>query len=326
MKDKILRELYEKKGEYVSGEELSEKYQVSRTAIWKHMNALKKEGYVIETTHKKGYKLIESSGKLIPEALKKDLNTVEIGNKIIYFDTIDSTNNYSKRIAKDAAHGTVIISEEQLGGRGRLGRNWISPKGEGIWMSIILKPNIPPTEGMKMTQIAAAAVCNAIRGVTGLEAFIKWPNDLVVNGKKVCGILTEMAGELTRIDYLIVGIGINANNEGFLEEFQHIATSLAKEKGEKVDRKTLILRLLKEFEGLYEDYINQGTLEKTLAIIRNYSAVLGRTILVIRGEQRLKATVLRIDEEGLLEVKYEDGKRELLMSGEVSVRGEEGYI
>lgn len=326
MKDKILRELYEKKGEYVSGEELSERYKVSRTAIWKHINNLKKAGYVIETTHKKGYKLIESSGKLIPEAIKKDLRTVEIGKKIIYFDTIDSTNNYSKRIAKEAAHGTVIISEEQSGGRGRLGRNWASPKGEGIWMSVILKPEIPPTEGMKMTQIAAAAVCNAIRSITGLEVFIKWPNDLVVNGKKVCGILTEMAGELTRIEYLIVGIGINANNEAFPEEFQHIATSLAQEKGEKIDRKALILHLLKEFEELYRDYIQKGTLEKTIGVIRNYSAVLGKSIIIIKGEERLKAMVLAINEDGLLEVKYENGKKELLISGEVSIRGEKGYI
>ncbi|SET81103.1 BirA family transcriptional regulator, biotin operon repressor / biotin-[acetyl-CoA-carboxylase] ligase [Natronincola peptidivorans] len=326
MKEKVLKELYEKRGEYVSGEDLKEKFKVSRTAIWKHMNSLKKEGYMIETTQKKGYKLIESDGKLIPEALKNDLSTKEIGSRIIYFDTIDSTNNYSKRIAKDTPHGTIIISEEQSGGRGRLGRNWISPKGEGIWMSILLKPEIPPTEGMKMTQIAAAAACQAIRDVTALEAYIKWPNDIVVHGKKVCGILTEMAGELNQIDYLIVGIGINANNLSFPKEFKDVATSLAIEKGEKVDRKTLILDLLSKFEALYCHYIMEGKLDETLSIIRNYSAVLGKSVRIIKGNQECYAIVEEINDEGCLKVRYEDGEEELLISGEVSIRGKEGYI
>ncbi|SDK87934.1 biotin--[acetyl-CoA-carboxylase] ligase [Natronincola ferrireducens] len=326
MKEKILKELYDRKGEYVSGEELSGKYGVSRTAIWKHMNNLKKEGYRIETTHKKGYKLIETTDRLIGQSIKVALKTRYIGNKIIDFDTIDSTNSYAKEIAKEVLHGTVIISEEQTGGRGRMGRSWTSPKSEGIWMSIILKPDIPPMEGMKMTQIAAASTCWAIRTVTGLEAYIKWPNDIVIDGKKVCGILTEMAGELNKIDYLIVGIGVNVNIEKFPVEFRDIATSLVIEKGEKVDRRTIVIELLQQFEKLYMDYINCGTLEKSLAIIRNYSAVLGKSIRILKGNQELRAEVIAINEEGLLRVRLEDGKEELLISGEVSIRGSEGYI
>ncbi|AOY75156.1 biotin--[acetyl-CoA-carboxylase] ligase [Clostridium formicaceticum] len=326
MKEKILKELYVRQGEYISGEELSEKFQVSRTAIWKHMNKLKKEGYTIETTHKKGYRLIETSDKIIIDALKLQLRTKEIGQEILLFDSVDSTNNYSKKIAKDAIHGTVVIGEEQTGGRGRLGRNWSSPKGEGIWMSIILKPSIPPTEGMKMTQIAAASVCKAIREAAGVEGYIKWPNDIVVGGKKVCGILTEMAGELNKIDYLIVGIGINVNNQSFPEEFKDIATSLTIEKGKKIDRKTLIACILKEFETLYQHYIDRRTLDETLEIIRLYSAVLGKTVRIIKGEQELKGRVLEINDEGLLKVQLEDGKEELLVSGEVSIRSEKGYI
>lgn len=326
VKEKILAELYHKKDQYISGEELSDKYQVSRTAIWKHINSLKKEGYVIETAHKKGYRLVISSDKLIPQALESNLNTEKIGKKIIYFDTIDSTNTYSKGIARDVSHGTVIISEEQSKGRGRLGRDWSSPKGEGIWMSIILKPDIPPAEGMKMTQVAAAAVCKAIRNYTKLDALIKWPNDIILHGKKVCGILTEMAGELNKIEYLIIGIGINANVKEFPEALQDRATSLAIEKGMEINRQALIIEVLQTFEELYQDYIKQGNLQRTLTIVRNYSALLGKEIIVIKGSQKLKANVCGINDEGLLEVVYEDGKKELLLSGEVSIRGGNGYI
>ncbi|MCC5912110.1 MAG: biotin--[acetyl-CoA-carboxylase] ligase [Clostridiaceae bacterium] len=326
MKKKILKELYENAGEYISGEELSERFQVSRTAIWKHMNALKKEGYAIETAHKKGYKLVDVKDQLLPEGLRRDLTTKEIASKLIYFETIDSTNNYSKTIAREAQHGTVVISEEQTLGRGRLGRSWSSPKGEGVWMSIILKPEILPSEGAKMTQIAAAAVCKALRDTTGLEAYVKWPNDIVINGKKVCGILTEMTGELNEIYYLIVGIGINANIEKFPEEFQAIATSLSIEVGEKIDRRPLAVCVLNNFEELYNHYIEEQSLIKTLDIIKKYSAVIGKSIKIIGKNKERKAVALDINEEGLLKVRLEDGHEELVLSGEVSIRSEKGYI
>jgi len=320
LRRKILKVLYEENGEYISGEKLSEKFQVSRTAIWKHMNALKEEGYKIESTHKKGYRLIKTSNKLIPEVLEGDLDTKEIGKKIIYFPTLGSTNNYSKKIAREVPHGTVVISEEQTNGRGRLGRHWFSPKGEGIWMTIILKPDISPTEGMKMTQIAAAAVVGAINRVTGLKVLIKWPNDVVLDGKKVCGILTEMAGELNKMDYLIVGIGINANSQSFSQDLQSVATSLAVHKGKNIDRQSLIIDILEEFEKLYLAYIKEGNLHKTLKIVRDYSAILGRNIYVLKGKERLKAQVLEINDEGILVVRYEDGTIAPILSGEVSIR------
>lgn len=326
LRRRILKLLYEENGKYISGEELSQRFQVSRTAIWKHINALKEEGYGIESTHKKGYRLMETSDKLIPEVLERNLDTNEIGKKIIYFHTIGSTNIYAKEIAREVPHGTVIISEEQTSGRGRLGRDWISPKGEGIWMTIILKPDIPPTEGMKMTQIAAAAVVRAIKKMTHLEVLIKWPNDVVFEGKKVCGILTEMAGELNKMDYLIVGIGINANNQSFPQELQAMATSLALHMGKAIDRQNLIIHILEEFEKLYLDYIREGNLQKTLEIVRDYSAILGRSIYVIKGKEKFKAKVLEINDVGLLKIRHEDGREELLFSGEVSIRGEKGYI
>jgi BirA family transcriptional regulator, biotin operon repressor / biotin---[acetyl-CoA-carboxylase] ligase len=326
LKERILRELYTHKGEYVSGEGLSIKLNVSRTAIWKHINALKNEGYIIQTTQKKGYRLLKSTEKLTPEELKINLTTKELGKKIIYFESIDSTNAYGKKIALSAEHGTLIISEEQQEGRGRMGKNWFSPEGEGIWMSLILKPPILLSEGTKLTQIAAAAACMAIRNVTGLEAYIKWPNDIVVHGKKVCGILTEMAGELNRVNYLIVGIGINVNTKNFPQELIDKATSLAIEKGEPVDRKTLAINLLSLFEEYYLLFIEKDTLEKTMEICRSYSTVLGKPITIIHGEDIIKAHALEINEEGFLKVKLEDGRQQLFSSGEVSVRGDGTYI
>ncbi|MBU5676277.1 biotin--[acetyl-CoA-carboxylase] ligase [Alkaliphilus sp. MSJ-5] len=326
MRSKILEELYINKGNYISGEVLRTKLGVSRTAIWKHINALKEEGYNIETIPRKGYMLLEMKDKLLPKEIEALISNNAIGQQIVYFDSIDSTNSYAKKEANKLKDGTVILSEEQLLGRGRRGRNWSSPKGTGIWMSLVLKPNIPPTEGVKMTQIAAAAVCKSIRELTGLNALIKWPNDIVINGKKICGILTEMAGELNEVNYIIVGIGINVNTDGFSCELKEKATSLFIEGGKKIDRRELVVNILKNFEALYNIYIKDLNLDETLVIVKNYSAILGKEIKIIQGNLEKKARAIDINNEGLLLVQMDDGSKELISSGEVSIRGENGYI
>jgi len=326
MRSKILGELYDNKGAYVSGEVLRTKLGVSRTAIWKHINALKEEGYNIQTIPRKGYMLLEMEDKLLSKEIEVLLSNNNIGQKIIYFDSIGSTNSYAKQEADNLMDGSVVLCEEQLEGRGRRGRGWSSPKGTGIWMSIVLKPNIPPTEGVKMTQIAAAAVCKSIRELTGLNALIKWPNDIVINGKKICGILTEMAGELNEIRYIIVGIGINVNTNDFPHELKDMATSLLIEGHKKIDRKELVVNILKNFEVLYNTYIEDLIFDETLNIVRSYSAVLGKQIRIIQGNIEKRAKAIDIDTEGLLLVEMEDGSRQLISSGEVSIRGESGYI
>ncbi|QUH19827.1 biotin--[acetyl-CoA-carboxylase] ligase [Alkaliphilus sp. B6464] len=326
MRSKILEELYINKGNYISGEVLRTKLGVSRTAIWKHINALKEEGYNIETIPRKGYMLLEMKDKLLPKEIEALISNNTMGQQIVYFDSIDSTNSYAKKEANKLKDGTVILSEEQLLGRGRRGRSWSSPKGTGIWMSLVLKPNIPPTEGVKMTQIAAAAVCKAIRELTGLNALIKWPNDIVINGKKICGILTEMAGELNEVNYIIVGIGINVNTDGFECELKEKATSLFIEGGKKIDRRELVVNILKNFEVLYNIYIKDLDLDETLVIVKNYSAILGKEIKIIQGNLEKKARAIDINDEGLLLVQMDDGSKELISSGEVSIRGENGYI
>lgn len=326
MRNKILEELYINKGNYISGEVLRTKLGVSRTAIWKHINALKSEGYNIETIPRKGYMLLEMEDKLLPKEIEVLISNNTIGKEIVYFDSIDSTNSYAKKEANKLKDGTVILSEEQLLGRGRRGRNWTSPKGTGIWMSLVLKPNIPPTEGVKMTQIAAAAVCKSIRELTGLNALIKWPNDIVINGKKICGILTEMAGELNEVNYIVVGIGINVNTDGFSSELKKKATSLFIEGGRKIDRRELVVNILKNFEALYNIYIKDLDLNETLAIVKNYSAILGKEIKIIQGNLEKKARAIDINDEGLLLVQMDDGSEQLISSGEVSIRGKNGYI
>lgn len=326
LKEKVIKALYDKKGEYISGEELAAALGVSRTAVWKHINQIKLEGYSVESS-KKGYRIAAGLEKLLPMEIKSKLGQKKIGDNIIHFDSLDSTNNYAKKIASEAKEGTIIISEEQLSGRGRLGRNWCSPMGAGIWMSIILKPLIPPAEASRLTQVAAAAVCNGIRQVTGLDALIKWPNDLVVNGKKVCGILTEMAGELNEVSYIIVGIGINVNTDTFPEDLEEKATSLYREKGKKVDRIRLISTIIDEFADLYYAYAADKDFAKALQVCRQHSAILGRLVYLVRGEDsREQVLALDITEEGLLKVKKEAGEIIEIASGEVSIRGEGQYV
>ncbi|KAB3532394.1 biotin--[acetyl-CoA-carboxylase] ligase [Alkaliphilus pronyensis] len=326
MKNKILQELMDQQGQYISGEALAEKCKVSRTAIWKHINNLRKLGYIIETANKKGYRLLENNSLLLPAEIQKHLTTKEIGKNIIHFNSIDSTNSYAKGIADKTPSGTLIISEEQLSGRGRLGREWESPKGDGIWMTLILKPKFPPSEGGKLTQIAAASVWQGINKVLGLKSLIKWPNDIVINGKKVCGILTEMSAELNQLHYLIVGIGINVNNEAFHNTIADKATSLFLEKGEKINRRALLCEILNAFELLYDSFVKEGTLKESLNICRNNSAILGKEVIIQQGANQAKAKAVDITEEGLLEVLTEEGKKTEILTGEVSIRGEKGYI
>jgi len=326
MRNKILGELYKNKENYISGEMLAKNLGISRTAVWKHINILKKEGYIIETTPGRGYRLLETEDKLLPGEIEILLGDNTIGKQVVYFESINSTNSYAKKEIGQLEDGTIVLAEKQTLGRGRRGKGWVSPKGTGIWVSLILKPDIPPREGIKMTQIAAAAVCESIRKLTGLNALIKWPNDIIINGKKVCGILTEMAGELNEISYIIIGIGINVNMDNFPDEIKEKATSLFIESGNKIDRRYLLIDILRNFETLYNDYIENLNLGRVLSIVKNYSAVLGKNIRVIQGKTEKKGKAIDINDEGLLLVELEDGSSESVMSGEVSIRGEEGYI
>lgn len=328
MKDSILKLFKESNDTFISGEKISKELGVSRAAIWKYINQLKAEGYCFESSSKKGYLLVSSPDILTAEEITDKLQTTFIGRNLKHFDTIDSTNIKAKELAglgeKD---GTVIISEEQTSGRGRLGRHWISPKYKGIWMSIILKPEINPMYASRVTLIAAAAVYRAALQ-SGIKTLIKWPNDIVINNKKVCGILTEMSAELNKIHYLVIGLGINVNTEetDFPDELKTTATSLRISKGIVIDRKTLVADILNNFELLYNEFIKEHSIRTSIQICRENSVLLGKEVRIINGSMEIKAKALDINDEGELIIEHKDGKIEVIFSGEVSMRGLYGYI
>lgn len=248
-----------------------------------------------------------------------------IGNKIYHFDILDSTNIKAKEMANSEAEGTVIIAEQQTMGKGRVGRSWTSAKGKGIYMSIILKPKINPIKIPRITLIGAAAVNIALKEMD-IQSLIKWPNDIVINGKKVCGILTEMNPHIND-NHVIIGIGINANlnPEDIPDKLKEKATSLKIVAGRDIDRKRLIDFILKNFEALYYEFINEDNLNNTIEICKSNSAIIGKEIKVISGDIIRHGKAIDINKEGELVVEFETGV-ETIFSGEISIRGIDGYI
>ncbi|MHC1721473.1 MAG: biotin--[acetyl-CoA-carboxylase] ligase [Clostridiaceae bacterium] len=328
MKEDILSVLKSNPGAYISGQGLSEKLNVSRTSVWKYINALKEEGYVIESISKKGYKLISSPDILTYEEISPFLITKLIGRELYHFDTLDSTNDKAKELAsKPGLDGAVVISEEQTTGKGRLGRNWVSPKHKGIWMSIILKPDLEPAVVPRITHVSAASVISAFKEL-GIDALVKWPNDIIINNKKICGILTEMSGEINKISYIVVGIGINANltREDIPADIIEKASSLLVETGCEADRKLIAAKVLNIFETLYNNFLNTGSIEDSIKICRENSILIGRDVRLISRQKESRAHAIDINSNGELIVRFEDGRIEAVISGEVSVRGLDGYI
>ena len=320
MKESILKLLFRHAGSYLSGQEISDELGISRTAVWKHIKALQTAGYQIETGHRKGYRLLPQEESLLPGEIKSVLKTRWMAHQLVHLESVDSTSVWAKTNQQTLAHGAVVLAEEQTGGRGRMGRSWESSKGDGIWMTLVLEPGIPLHDAGKITQLTAAAMHQAVVRVTGLPVKIKWPNDLLVENQKICGILTEATGELTRIDRLLVGVGVNVNQVQFSDAIAEVATSLRILMQQRVSRVSLLTHFLESFEKCYDDYVLHQSYEEVLRIVREHSMLLDQSIDVIRGDQRVAARAVAIHEDGRLEVLYEDGQRELLAGGEVSVR------
>lgn len=325
MREKIIKIILDNDKEFISGEEISRLLGISRSAVWKHMKILKEEGYNIESINKKGYRLIEKPTDLLSsQNIRHNLKTEVIGKNIIHFETITSTNTYAKSIASEEEAGTVIISEEQVSGRGRLGRTWNSKAYEGIWMSVILKPNILPYKTPFLTILAASSIAKALKSL-GVDVGIKWPNDIILNGRKLCGILTELSAEIDRVNYVVLGIGMNVKSLSFPSEIENIATSLYKE-GYTISRVDIVRVILLELERCYIEYINDDNKDKILKLYRKHSVVLNKNIYIIKGNERELVQCIDINSEGNLVVKKSDGMVEEIISGEVSIRGEHGYI
>jgi len=319
--------LLKKDEDYISGEVLSGRLGVSRAAIWKNMKKLKDEGYIIHSRTNKGYKLIGVPDIINEQEIKDGLKTKYIGQKLYAYDVTCSTNAQAKKEAGSGAiHGSLFVAEMQTDGKGRFNKEWLSPENVGIWLSILLRPDVMPSKIMQISLISGIVVCKAIRNITGLNAQIKWPNDIIINSKKVCGILTEMVTEEQRINYVVNGIGINVNTREFQEDIKNIATSLYIETGKIHSRKLLIQQILTIFEEYYEKLIYNDDLKSIIDEYTEMCLNIGKDVVVMIKGEKVQGVAVGITEIGELIIKTENGMMINFCSGEVSVRGINGYI
>jgi len=313
--DEILTLLRQSPGEYVSGRFLAESLGLKREGVYQTISQLRQFGYQIESDRRLGYRYRTAPDLLIASEIREGLKTKLFAKRIVSYRTLGSTNDVAKQLADSGApEGTLIVAEEQTKGRGRLGRSWHSPPKCGLYFTLILRPPIPPAKAPALSICAALAVIDSLRELFGIQVFTKWPNDVLINRKKVCGILTELVTRGNGVDSVIVGVGMNVNNkrEDFPKDLRKTATSLAIELGEEVSRLEVLKRFLLEFERDYLLFSNSG-----LAPFRNHyrecSAVLGRSVKIRCGDKLLSGIAEDIDEEGSLILKK--GRRRLFLPG-----------
>jgi BirA family biotin operon repressor/biotin-[acetyl-CoA-carboxylase] ligase len=314
--DRILSIFKQRKNTYVSGEELSRVLGISRAGIWKHIKKIKEQGYTIIASPHLGYRLVSVPDRLIPTEVQYELNTHIIGKKIYSYQILDSTNDTAQALAiKGAEQGTVVIAESQSRGRGRLGRPWASPKGKGIYLSVILNPKLPPSATSKITLLASVATAMAIRRISSLPSLIKWPNDIIIKNKKVSGILTEIAAQPDTIKFLILGIGINVNTPK--ELLPPGATSISQELGQSISRIILVQELLRQIEKYYLLFNHKG-FEAIISEWQNLSATLGSRVKVTDLENFYEGQAIGIDKmTGGLIVREDNGFTHTVLSGDV---------
>lgn len=317
MNKTIIQMLIDSDSEYVSGQNISDKLGITRAAVWKRISKLKELGFEIESVTKKGYKLLSYPDILNKELIEIGMKSDFIGHSVEVLESVDSTNDYAKKKAKELVDGSVIISLEQVKGKGRRGRSFHSGKGDGIYLSIILKPGFEPAKAPFITSIAGAALVNTFNKFN-IQTKIKWPNDVLINGKKVAGILTEMSADMEFIEYIVLGVGINVSGLEFPSELKNIATSLKLE-GYDVKKLSIIWQFIYEFELLYNLYLNENTSE-VVNILRNNSSVIGKQINVHYMNEIESAIAVDINNQGALIIKTQEGEVKELSSGEISIR------
>lgn len=328
-KEEILKKLRDAKG-FVSGQELCTYYGVSRTAIWKAVRQLEKDGYVIEAQNNKGYRLVENdNADLFSKVeIESRMQTKWVGRNLVFHKETGSTNIDAKELAeKGEAAGAVVVADMQTAGRGRRGRGWVSPAGKDIYMTILLRPQCRPEKASVLTLVMALAVRKAISEQIPQKCSIKWPNDIVVHGKKVCGILTEMSAELDGIHYVVIGAGINVNQESLVEEIQNTATTLRIESGQQINRATLVARVLYYFEKYYAIFEENWDFCDLVEEYNQFLVNRDREVCVLDPQGAFKGIARGINEKGELLVEREnDGEVVVVYAGEVSVRGIYGYV
>ena len=334
MRYEILKLLKEAGPGYVTGVDIGARFGISRSAVWKHVKELRNEGYNIESSPKLGYRLLADSAHLNPFEIMNDLGTRTAGREVVWFDEIASTNTHAAKLAADGcADGMTVVAGMQTHGRGRLGRNWESPKGKGIYLSVVLRPPMAPAEAPVFTLAAAVAAVRAIYAAAGVRTGIKWPNDIICDGRKISGILLEMNSEADRVN-------CSQTPEDFPPELRDRAVSVLSAPGringrtvpdkqenahgEQAGRLALIRALLREIDRIYHDILS-GNTDDILNEWRKYSVTLGKKVKFSLKDTEYTGTAVDITESGSLLVDCSDGVRRELLSGEISIRGIFGY-
>jgi BirA family biotin operon repressor/biotin-[acetyl-CoA-carboxylase] ligase len=305
---------------FVSGERISDELGVSRTAVWKHIRNLRQAGYQIEAIPSRGYQLQQSPDVLMPEAIQSGLECQLVGSRILSLDDADSTNLQACRLGDEgAADGLVVIADRQSSGKGRMGRRWESPGGVNLYASILLRPPVLPFEAPKLTFLSAVAVCRAIKNSAGLQPSVKWPNDILLNGAKVAGLLNEMSSETDQVHYVVLGIGVNLNMrvEQFPDDLRYPATSLAIATGKAVSRLAFTRSLLQELDALYQIYLEQGS-APIFAAWTELCDLNGKEVQVDCNNLLIEGTMVGLADDGALLLRTSDGKIESIYAGDVS--------
>lgn len=321
LRKKLLDAFTEHDGQYLSGQYLADLIGCSRTAIWKHIEDLRSDGFELEAVRRKGYRIVKAPDQVTANEIRLGLKTQFIGQQIHHKETVDSTQKIAHRLGlENAPEGTVVIADEQTGGRGRMEREWYSPKNTGVWMSIILRPEIPLPKTPQLTLLTAVAIVQAIEDCTELQADIKWPNDILLNGKKVTGILTELQAESDRVHAVIIGIGMNINQKesDFPPELESIATSLSIEKLEFVNRADVIRAVFHRLEKLYMLYLEKGFAPIKL-LWESYAISVGRKVTARTLSTTLHGVALGITDDGVLKIEDEDGQIHHIYSADIEI-------
>ena len=322
MDEEILQLLRKHPSEFVSGEEISRRLKVTRTTVWKRVRGLRALGYEVESFPRVGYRLNRSPDLLLPFEIRLGLKTSWLGKKIHYFKTIDSTNSTAYELGlKGAEEGEVVLAESQTEGRGRLGRRWISPPFANLYLSVILRPAIPPHQASLITLVAAVAGAGAVEKFSGLEPTIKWPNDILIERRKLAGLLNEIHSEADRIHFIILGIGINLNmdEKSFPREIRDLATSLKIEMGQTVSRKAFLFSLLENLERWYTIFLREGA-GPVLKAWRDRARIGGKKVKVTFLQEVLTGTAIDVDSDGALILVTENGERKRIVAGDVEYK------
>jgi len=304
----------------LSGEAISNEMGMTRSAVWKHINELRMMGYDISSSQKEGYRLTRTSNKLLPYEIHKKLRTQVIGKKMRYIENTPSTIWIGKQLTSEGdvekMHGMVIIAEEQTGGVGRMGRAWVSPSG-GIWITIVLKPNVPVDHIFMITMAGSIAVARAIRKEFDIGALIKWPNDVFIGNKKVAGLLLELSAEADVVHHCLLSIGIDVNVpiSNFSPELQDRITSISAEMGHEVDRASFLARILKEFESRYL-LVESGEYDAIIQEWKSISCTLENRVQIRTLKNSFEGDAVDIDEYGALIIRKENGKLERVIAGD----------